>query len=303
MRRARTSRTRAPSASFAGDAWRLGPDTAPIVVAGAGAEPVIEQLGLFLYGWRVRPAEPADFADIQIGRTASGGYAVSGSYGAVLEFDNALDAANGAAGALVMVVVARDASLICLHAGAARIGAGIVALVGNSGAGKSSVALMLAELGHLLFGDDRIGIRPGDAPEAMSFGLAPKARQPLPPGSGAAYARFIMERTAYAGEIATYLRMKPGEAAPFGATAPLAAVVILARGASGDGPAPLSPSQAVRALVPHCYAADRPADALVRALEGLARRVPVLRLPFASSPAAAALLAAEFAPAEDTANG
>ncbi len=94
-----------------------------------------------------------------------------------------------------------------------------------------------------------------------------------------------------------YLRLRPGEQAPPGATAPLAAVAVLARGAAGEGMETLSPAQAVRALVPHCYTAGRPAAALLRDLEALARRVRVVRLPFADSRRAARCLADGFAPA------
>ena len=106
--------------------------------------------------------------------------------------------------------------------------------------------------------------RLGGAPQGIAFGLAPKARLPLPPESGAAYARFVADRTAYSGESAAYLCMRPGEQAPFGAEAPLAGLVVLDRGAAGAGLEPLSAAASVRALVPHCYAAGRPALALVR---------------------------------------
>ncbi len=291
MRRARTS---SKSAEFS---WRLGAEGRPVVVAGPAAAPVVAQLGPFLEGWDPRPSLPGDVPDIEIGGNAAAGFAVSGAFGAETGFVNEVDAANALAGALVMVEVARDPMLVCLHAGAARIGGGVVGLVGDSGAGKSSVALMLAASGHLLYGDDRLGLRLGGAPQAVAFGLAPKARLPLPPDCGAEYGRFVADRTVLSGAAAAYLRMQPGEQAPRGAAAPLAALVVLARGAAEEGLELLSPAAAVRALVPHCYAAGRPAVTLVRDLETLARLVPVLRLAFAESRRAAGRIAAAFAPA------
>ncbi len=292
MRRARTS----PKSADA--AWRLGPPSRPIVVGGPEAAPVLAELDLFLSGWERAPAAPGESPEIALSRGAGGEYLVSGAFGAPLSFDNPRDAANGLAGALVMVLVGRDPSLVCLHAGAARLGAGVVALVGDSGAGKSTVALMLAASGHALFGDDRIGIRIAESvgtAEAVSFGLAPKARLPLPVESDPGYARFIADRTTFFGEIAAYLRMRPGEQAPLGALAPLAGIAVLARGAEAVGKVGverMAPAAAVRALVPHCYAGGRPAAALLQALERLARLVPVVRLSYAESRLAARHLVA-----------
>lgn len=54
--------------------------------------------------------------------------------------------------------------LICLHASAATTGDGAVAFLGPTGAGKSTMALTLSDLGAGVLTDDALPVEPGDPP-------------------------------------------------------------------------------------------------------------------------------------------
>ena len=296
MRRAKPAPTRSDTEAAAG--WRLGPRDAPVVVRGA-AEP-LAALPLFLHGWTFDAAPVGLAPDIEVLRRGPDEFGVvtHGPAAGAIDASGPLDAANALAGAAIAAYVARDPDLVCLHCGSVRIGGGVVALIGPTGAGKSTLALMLAEAGHRLFGDDRLAVslpRDGLAPEGIGVGLAPKMRLPLPPGRGDDFAGFIEARAAYWGEDAVYLRPRAGEAAGLGERAPLAAVIVLERVAVG-GPTlvPLGAADAVRALLAECFAPHVPAERLVPALERLVRAVAAWRLTFADSAKAAAALAARF---------
>jgi hypothetical protein len=276
---------RARPAPTIASAWQLGPVTV------AGDTRPFEHLPLFLDRWPLAESRGDAPPDIEI--DAQGEeftIRIHGPAAGMITCTGVLDAANALAGAAVAVHVARDDDLICLHGGAVRLARGVVALVGDSGAGKSSLALMLAAAGRRLFGDDRIAL--AGCAEAVALGLAPKMRWPLPPGAGADLARFVEERAAWWGEDAVYLRPRAGEAAGLGERAPLAAVIVLARGGAAETLTPLGASAAVRALLPHGFAPHLGAQRLVRRLEDIARAVPVQRLEFGDSARAAELIAA-----------
>jgi hypothetical protein len=275
---------RARPAPTSGRLWRLGP-----VTVGGDARP-LEHISLFLPGWDLREiGEGPDAPDIEIATTPNG-YILNahGAGPAMRSGGDPLDAANALAGAAIASYVARDRRLFCLHGGAVRLAKGVVALAGDSGAGKSSVAMLLAARGHRLFGDDRVALAP--PAEAVALGLAPKLRWPLPPGAGASFSRYVDERAAWWGEDAVYLHLRPGEAAALGEHAPLAAVVGLARDGVDEDLAAMPPAAAVRALLPHCFAPHLGAERLVAVVAATARHVPVVRLSYRNSTAAANLL-------------
>jgi hypothetical protein len=261
------------------------------VTVGGDARP-LEHIALFLPGWDLRGIGDAGSRtpDIEIEPVADGYILQAQGAGPAMRCGaDPLDAANALAGAAIAVAVARDPALICLHGGAARLPKGVIALAGDSGAGKSSIAMVLAARGHRLFGDDRVGLALPAA--AVGLGLAPKLRWPLPPRADAGFTRYVEDRAAWWGEDAVILHPRPGEAAALGERAPLAAIVVLSRGDRDDGLAAMPPSAAVRALLPHCFAPHVAAERLVETLAATARRVPVARLAFTESARAADLLA------------
>lgn len=83
----------------------------------------------------------------------------------------------------IMGVVMRQRGTVCLHASAIAMGDRAIALVGDSGAGKSTTAAALARRGHAVLSDDVVPVRP-DADRYMAVPAYPKLR--LWPESAAA---------------------------------------------------------------------------------------------------------------------
>jgi hypothetical protein len=288
-------------ASGAPSLWRFGPEPAILV---RNAEAVLAHLPLFLGGWPPRWIEPAAAggaaADIDIIEHPDGTIEVA-TAGHRASFAGAFDAANGLAGALISAFIARHRSTVCLHAGSAMVGGGVVALIGGSHSGKSSVALQLAAAGYRLFGDDRIAVDLADAatPRALCLGLMPKVRLPLPPDCGARFAEFVEGYSEVQDETAAYLKPWAGEAASFGEAAPLRALVVLDR-AQGV-PARLDRlgrAALLRTMIENVTAPQLDAGAVVAHLDALARRIPGYALGFGSSREAAALLGRSLREAE-----
>lgn len=283
------------------DLWRIGPADRAVLVE--NADPLLAYLPYFIGGWDLRwaGAEAGTATpDVRVGVLADGGFRVtsSGPGGADFTFDNPYDAANGLAGALISVHVARLPDTICLHAAAAVVGDGLVILVGDSFAGKSSVALHLAVLGNRFFGDDQIAVTLDGSATGFCLGLTPKVRTPLPDDSGEAFREFVAEYTAMEGDGQVYLKLWEREAASFGETAPVRALVFLDRCDSGVAELlPAARSAVVRSMVGTAFAPHLDSSRLVAGLTRLAGDVALHRLKFSSSREAAALLSRRLRPA------
>ena len=279
------------------DFWWIGPDENPILVE--NAEAVLPHLPYFLAGWDIKWAGTAHnrSADIRVIEQPDGHYNVvsSGPGGADFSFDNPYDAANGLAGALISVHIAGNPNMICLHAGAARVGNGLVIVLGDSFAGKSSVALHLAVLGHRFFSDDQIGVAIDNPSHGMCLGLMPKVRLPLPVDCGDAFCQFIDGYSAMQGDGLAYLKLWDGEAGTFGETAPVRALVFLDRVEAGSTELRVaSRPELVKSMISTAFAPHISSSDLLAGLNKLAEGTEAYHLCFESSREAASLLSQKF---------
>lgn len=277
--------------------WCFGPEGTAITVR--HAECLLAHLPLFLTGWPLkRVAVAADeIADIDVLQQNDDSILIvrRGPGADEQRFDDEFNAANGLAGALVAAYVARQAHTVCFHASSAQIGPGLVVLLGDTLAGKSSVVLHLAASGYRLFGDDRLAVSLSEqaAPAAECLGLTPKVRLPLPEDCGERFAEYIESFTEIRDDSAAYLKLWEGEAAVFPEQAPISALVILER--TEAGPCMLSPAsrpEIAKALLSSCYSPHLEAASLVPAITRLASSAAGHRLTFSNSREAAAVLAA-----------
>ncbi len=279
--------------------WAFGPDEAPVTVR--NAEALLAHLPVFLGGWPIRRLGEGGDArpDIDVMKRAGGRLAirVSGPGGNEIDCADEFEAANALAGGLIACFVAATPNRFCLHAGAARTGAGLAIVLGGSGAGKSSVSLQMAAAGYRLFGDDRLAVEAaGDesgGARGISLGLMPRLRLPLPADCGARFAEFVDGYTEIRDHEVAYLKLWEGEAAGFGETAPLAALVILER--REDGPVLLEPegrASMVKALLGNSFAPHISAARLVERLRTMVGACACYRVTFASSREAAEAIAA-----------
>ncbi|CAN0232861.1 unnamed protein product [Discosporangium mesarthrocarpum] len=277
--------------------WWVGPDDDPVLVE--NAEAVMPYLPYYMAGWPLKWAGSAvDRApDVKVVENPDGTFQVvsTGPGGADFSFDNPYDAANGLAGGLISVFVSRDPKMVCLHAGAARVGDGLVVVIGDSFAGKSSVALHLAVLGNRFFGDDQIAVTLENPSQGMCLGLMPKVRLPLPEDCGDAFREFVDGYSSMQGDDMAYLKLWEGEAGTFGDTAPVRALVFLDRVESGESALrTASDPELVKAMVRTAFAPHIPSAGLLAGLTLLATAAEAYHLRFSSSRDAAGLLSRKF---------
>ena len=260
----------------------------PIVVRIDAA--LVDELPFLISAWPWRRAAVARRWHVRVA-AADSGYVVSERRGrAVVEaFHPTAPQAMGAfAGALIAAALYQDRDMISLHAGAASFSRGAVTVIGPSMAGKSSVALHMAADGGRLLGDDSIAISNG---RALSFGLTPKLRLPLPADAGRLFTGFANARIRRAQSSIAHLRLRRGEGARFGQSAKLCGIVILKRVAEGKPKLlPADRPAAMRALVTHAFAPQLSAAALVMRLAALVARTPAYTLEFSRSREAARVL-------------
>lgn len=266
----------------------------------SGAAPLARLLPFYLPDWPRRPGAAAgSAADVRIERTAGGFRVIEGNPPrAETVCAEAGDAAFALLSALIGCFVAQDPRLVCLHAAACLLGPGLVVMVGDAMAGKSTLAAHIAQLGLRLFGDDGIVVRLSreGADSGLSLAMPYKLRLPLPADAAEGFETFVEAHLVRRWEVAVQLRLVPEKAAAFGETAPLQALVVLER--TPGTPAVLEPAPhglVVRELIRYGFAPQMPLDDLVRELTALAGRLPAYRLRYGRSAEAAALVAERFA--------
>ncbi|CAN0540676.1 unnamed protein product, partial [Laminaria digitata] len=277
--------------------WWIGPESNPVLVE--NAEAVMPYLPYYMAGWPLKWAGSATERkpDVRVIERPDGAFQVvsTGPGGSDFKFENPYDAANGLAGGLISVFVSRDPQMVCLHAGAARVGDGLVVVIGDSFAGKSSVALHLAVLGNRFFGDDQLSVTLENPSYGMCLGLMPKVRLPLPDDCGDAFREFVDGYSSMQGEEMAYLKLWEGEAGTFGETAPVRALVFLDRTEAGESELrPASRPELVKAMVRTAFAPHISSPDLLAGLTRLADAAEAYHLRFSSSRDAAALLSREF---------
>lgn len=271
-----------------------------IKVGGADLVALQRELGNMLPGWPCTSVAAATAPDITVARIGRG-YEVRTQFPGyeAMPAADIWEAGYQTTSALFLLTAAAAADQCVIHAGAVEIDARLILFVGDTMAGKSSLALHLAAADRRVFGDDRLVVTAptGIAPSAMALGLARKLRLPLPTDfdpAAIAYAR-ALARDAEAEDV-VYLRADPGRTAEFGERLPIAAIVLLDRRAGI--PAALTPigaADAVRRLIGLTVTSHMGAGEQLALLSRLVGAVPILRLSAPGSWAACqALLAHRF---------
>lgn len=167
-------------------------------------------------------------------------------------------AANGLIGTVIGAFVAADPDWICLHAAAVALGQGdrrgLTVLLGDTMAGKSTLAMALAARGARLWCDDRLPLSRNM--QGLALGLRPKLRLPLPDSAPAQFAALVEARHAAREGNMVYLALEKETQAAFGEVLPVRCMITLERSRQ-----PLAPElvaagvgETVKHLVPVTFA-------------------------------------------------
>ena len=185
---------------------------------------------------------------------------------------------------------------LCLHAAACRIGAGAVLFPSTFHAGKSVLAMALAERGVHILGDDVVALDTASG-ELVALGLLPRLRLPLPEAAlGPALSAFIRVRQGLTGRKDAYVDLEDEHLARLGDRCPVRGVVVLDR-SEKYRPAKLAgigPAEAMRTMLLQNFNTRLPVRTIFDTLKSLLLQVPLFRLSYSHPTEAAALLARHF---------
>ena len=186
---------------------------------------------------------------------------------------------------------------LCLHSAAVEIGEGLVMIPSVGKAGQSTLSVAMAMLGHRVFGDDVLALEPS-RDDGLAFGVLPRLRQPLPDRIGQRFHRFLSQRSGPSNADWIYVDLHEDEIAPFGATAPVKAIVFLDRRPTGRARLePVDNAYVLGELVRQNFAEGVAPSAVFSRLLKLASRAHCRRLVYSDTIEAARLLASEFSEA------
>ncbi len=264
--------------------------SAPILLT--RAPEIAGGLAQALKGWRprLRPARPEDFAaPLAAARPDAGGYEIASR-----ALERPLTGLPLASAVSALVAdLAQDfyesrPGFLGLHCGAFLAPQGLALLLGPQKAGKSTlIARLSAEPGLRIFCDDVLPLTPQG--EGLALGAAPRLRLPLPAGAGSALRAHLARHGGFRDDRYAHLTA-PG-LAPFGARAPLAALVVLERRRGVRPALSLMPSEEAAAHL-QAQSMGQPQPETAARMAKLAGSL--LRLTYADLEPAAALLRRRF---------
>lgn len=184
---------------------------------------------------------------------------------------------------------------LCMHCAAVRIGSGLAVFPSPTKAGKSTLTLQLAAAGHRIFGDDVLPLEP-ERNDGFALGIVPRVRLPLPSGVRAGLDGFIKARKGPGDRDYRYIGLNAAELAPLGETAPVDALVLLERQASGAARAePVSHGEMLKLIIRRNFADTPPAPDIFGRLHDMAGRATRLRLAYSDGAEAVRVLENEVA--------
>lgn len=184
---------------------------------------------------------------------------------------------------------------LCFHCAAVEIGGRLIMFPNTEEAGKSSLAAKLASSGLRIFADDVLPIS-DTSRKGMSLGVAPRLRLPLPPTADAAFREFVRKHRGPHDKEFAYLTLPEDLLAPYGALAPIGAVVVLDRRASAPAQlAPVPRAQGLRQLIVQNFAPGGTKINAVDRLHDLIEAIPCFTLIYSRLDEATELIASRFA--------
>lgn len=191
-----------------------------------------------------------------------------------------------------------DPALLCLHAAAVAFSGRLVIFPNARRAGKSTLAAVLAQMGHRIYTDDFLPVRID--PQDQTFcgianGIAPRIRLPLPETFGGSLQAWVGQDAGPSNKQYKYLCDAP--VARGGETMPLGAMVLLDRVDVPTAPdlAPMSRADALESLLTQNFARTQISGAILSSMDAMSRHLPVFRLTYHCAQEAAEFLSTHAA--------
>lgn len=278
---------------------RLGPLPQPVRFI--GCDDLLAALRSILHGWPVRPlaARAAPAPGLRIRRTRKGYRRVSRRYPTPTaarskERGTLVEALCGLHSEVLDWLVEEHPSHLFVHGAAVRIGARLVVFPALAKAGKSTLTVHLAAAGHTVFTDDVLPIDTATG-RGLALGIVPRLRPPLPASLGRAFHRFVAQRAGLSRSNRLYVRLRRGELAPLGSTAPVRGIVLLERAPGARASLQrLDPADALERMILQNFARDRPTPVILETLASIAERSDCYALRYARCAPAITLLEQAF---------
>ncbi|MCE2509394.1 MAG: hypothetical protein J4G10_00180 [Alphaproteobacteria bacterium] len=191
---------------------------------------------------------------------------------------------------LYMAFIAANPDLLCIHAAAMRWEGGLLVVPASGKAGKSTLTVHAAAAGATVFTDDVLAVREHEG-NALSFGVAPRLRLPLPANVTEGFHAFLRDREILGNGCGQYVALRPGEIARFGEAAPIAAILLLDRVEAGP-PAleAIGKSEVLRDLLGRNFTHSLDAETKLSRLLQLAKTGACYRLRYVDCESAIRLL-------------
>ena len=262
---------------------------------------LIPTLDAVLGSWRMQASTEASFATrgkrpiISVRRVRNGYQICSPWLAEPLKERSPVGATFSLGAELARAFAEEEPSRICLHCAAVASHGRLIVFPNTEQAGKSTLAARLAAAGFRIYADDVLPIL-GPGNRAMSLGLAPRLRRPLPAGASSELRSFVDAHRGPTDDEFLHLSLPRTLLAAYGETAPIGAVVLLDRQASG--PARLAPTErgtALRHLIVQNFAPGGTALPCLDRLLALTGSIPCFKLTYSDLDAAAALFGNHFA--------
>ncbi|MDP6689879.1 MAG: hypothetical protein QF384_10320 [Alphaproteobacteria bacterium] len=213
------------------------------------------------------------------------------------DLEDGYTVANALIGALIAAYVAQGDGLTSIHAGAAAFGDGLVLLLGDNESGKSTFATVLAARGIKFFSDDRLILDfSKSVPMGSSLAIAAKLRLPLPAEANAAYRDFVAENSILTWPEMAVLQLEAEQAAAFGESLPIRALVHLQRDPDATMPelTEMRSPDMVRLLLEQLFAPHLTQQGELSACVRLAQGAEIWQLRYASAFQAADTVMSRF---------
>ncbi len=186
-----------------------------------------------------------------------------------------------------------SADILCLHAAAVDFEGQLVVFPNSRRAGKSTMAVALAQLGHQIYTDDFLPLQ--YSPKHLRFegianGIYPRVRLPVPKDFGATFHDWVERDPGPSNK--RYKFLTTCSIAEGGQSAPLGAIVVLDRTDEKCSPTleRLGADDALASLISQNFSRELPASAILSWSDQLTRGIPAFRLRYHMADDAAAFL-------------